>query len=113
MTLAVCGVLLGIASPLAAQEKATGPKDEKAAAAAPAETKPVSMLLGGAIGAGIVIIAQAWASGRIGAAAVESMARQPEVAGNVRRHDYRGRVDRRRDLLRLDRLLDPPLRGSG
>ncbi|HEY4262710.1 MAG TPA: ATP synthase F0 subunit C [Schlesneria sp.] len=36
-----------------------------------------------AIGAGLVIIGAAWGIGRIGQAAVESMARQPEVAGNI------------------------------
>lgn len=37
----------------------------------------------GAVGAGLVIIGAAWGIGRIGQAAVESMARQPEVAGNI------------------------------
>ena len=37
------------------------------------------------------------------------MARQPEVAGNIQtRHDHRGGADRRRDLLRPDRLLLHP-----
>jgi F-type H+-transporting ATPase subunit c len=36
-----------------------------------------------ALGAGLVIIGAAWGIGRIGQAAVESMARQPEVAGNI------------------------------
>ncbi len=36
-----------------------------------------------AVGAGLVIIGAAWGIGRIGQAAVESMARQPEVAGNI------------------------------
>jgi F-type H+-transporting ATPase subunit c len=36
-----------------------------------------------AVGAGLVIIGAAWGIGRIGQAAVESMARQPEVAGNA------------------------------
>ena len=35
------------------------------------------------VGAGIVIIGAGLGIGRIGASAVESMARQPEVAGNV------------------------------
>ncbi|MEX0702238.1 MAG: ATP synthase F0 subunit C [Planctomycetales bacterium] len=37
----------------------------------------------GAIGAAVTIIGAGWGIGRIGAAAVESMARQPEVAGQV------------------------------
>jgi len=39
--------------------------------------------LGGAIGAGLVIIGGARGISRIGGSAVESMARQPEVAGNI------------------------------
>ena len=37
----------------------------------------------GAIGAAITIIGAGYGIGRIGSAAVESMARQPEVAGNI------------------------------
>jgi F-type H+-transporting ATPase subunit c len=36
-----------------------------------------------AIGAGLVILGAALGIGRLGAAAVESMARQPETAGNI------------------------------
>jgi F-type H+-transporting ATPase subunit c len=39
--------------------------------------------LGAAIGAGIIILGAGFGIGRIGASAVESMARQPEVAGNI------------------------------
>jgi F-type H+-transporting ATPase subunit c len=39
--------------------------------------------LGGAIGAGLVCIGAGFGIGRLGASAVESMARQPEVAGNI------------------------------
>jgi len=39
--------------------------------------------LGGSIGAGLVIMGGAAGIGRIGASAVESMARQPEAAGNI------------------------------
>ena len=38
---------------------------------------------GAGIGAGITIVGAGWGFGRIGAAALESMARQPEVAGPV------------------------------
>lgn len=38
---------------------------------------------GGGIGAGLVVMGGGAAIGRIGAAAVESMARQPEVAGQI------------------------------
>ncbi len=39
--------------------------------------------LGGAIGAGLVIIGGAKGIGQIGGSAVESIARQPEVAGQI------------------------------
>ncbi len=42
-----------------------------------------SMNLGPAVGAGLVILGAAFGIGRIGGQAVESMARQPEVAGNI------------------------------
>ncbi len=38
---------------------------------------------GAGLGAGITIIGAGWGFGRIGSAALESMARQPEVAGRV------------------------------
>jgi F-type H+-transporting ATPase subunit c len=44
---------------------------------------PGPMNLGAAIGAGLVILGAGFGIGKIGSAAVESMARQPEVAGNV------------------------------
>ena len=42
-----------------------------------------SIYLGGAFGAGLVIVGAALGIGKIGVAAVESMARQPEVAGSI------------------------------
>jgi F-type H+-transporting ATPase subunit c len=39
--------------------------------------------LGGAFGAGLIILGAGFGIGRIGSHAVESIARQPEVAGNV------------------------------
>ena len=39
--------------------------------------------LGGAIGAGLVVMGGAAGIGRVGGSAVESMARQPEAAGNI------------------------------
>jgi F-type H+-transporting ATPase subunit c len=38
---------------------------------------------GAGLGAGITIVGAGWGFGRIGAAALESMARQPEVAGRI------------------------------
>jgi F-type H+-transporting ATPase subunit c len=42
-----------------------------------------SLLLGGAFATGLIIIGAGLGIGRIGGAAVESMSRQPEVAGNI------------------------------
>ncbi len=39
--------------------------------------------LGGGIGAGLVVMGGAAGIGRVGGSAVESMARQPEVAGSI------------------------------
>jgi F-type H+-transporting ATPase subunit c len=67
-------VLLMIASPALAQE----------AGGAAGATAPKWMILaGGAFGAGLVIIGAGYGIGKIGSAGVESMARQPEVAGNI------------------------------
>ena len=41
------------------------------------------MNFGSAFGAGIVLLGAGFGIGKIGSSAVESMARQPEVAGNV------------------------------
>ncbi len=51
-------------------------------AAAPAHSNFL-VLAGAAAGAGLVILGAGLGIGKIGAAAVESMARQPEVAGNI------------------------------
>lgn len=40
--------------------------------------------IGAAIGAGLVAIGAGIGIGKIGASAMESMARQPEIAGNIR-----------------------------
>jgi len=39
--------------------------------------------IGAGLGAAITILGAGWGFGRIGAAALESMARQPEVAGRI------------------------------
>ncbi|MGD0899651.1 MAG: ATP synthase F0 subunit C [Thermoguttaceae bacterium] len=70
----LCLVVLSAASPLLAQEK------EAAGAAAPAS---LSILAGAAFGAGLVLLGGGYGIGRIGSSAVESMARQPEVAGSI------------------------------
>lgn len=40
--------------------------------------------IAGAIGAAIAALAAAWGIGKIGQSAMESIARQPEAAGNIR-----------------------------
>ena len=42
-----------------------------------------SIYFGGAFGAGLVILGAGYGISKIGSSAVESMARQPEVAGNI------------------------------
>ena len=77
----VCCVAGLFAAPAMAQP-AEAPAS--AAAMAPAATGVVpGMNLGGAFGAGMVIIGAGYGIGKIGATAVESMSRQPEVAGNI------------------------------
>lgn len=72
IALLVVMVLL-ISSPAFAQEAGTG--------AAPVPS--CSILTGAAFGAGLVIIGAGYGIGKIGTCAVESMARQPEVAANI------------------------------
>jgi len=50
---------------------------------APASSSLFGNAFGKGIGAGLVLIGAAMGFGRIGAAALESMARQPETAGKV------------------------------
>lgn len=52
------------------------------AEAAPAASNALANL-GGAIGAGLAVIGAGIGIGRVGGSAVESMARQPEVAGQI------------------------------
>ncbi len=56
------------------------------ALAAPAMAQEGGSLISfsGAFGAGIVMLGAGFGIGRIGAAAVESMARQPEASGDIR-----------------------------
>ena len=67
----VCFVVLLTASPAMAQEGDT------------AAVSSHGLNFGAALGAGLVILGAGFGIGKIGASAVESMARQPEVAGNV------------------------------
>jgi F-type H+-transporting ATPase subunit c len=61
-------ILLGLATPALAQATAT----------------PASLIIAGsAVGVGLTVIGAAYGIGRLAASAVESMARQPEVAGSI------------------------------
>jgi F-type H+-transporting ATPase subunit c len=51
--------------------------------AAAAKVTTWQILAGAAFGSGLVILGAGYGIGRIGSSAVESMARQPEVAGNI------------------------------
>ncbi len=71
-------MLLAAAMPvLAAPAEDAAPDEAVAASGVP------SIWLGGAFGAGLIIIGAGMGIGKIGSCAVESMARQPEVAGNI------------------------------
>jgi len=48
------------------------------------ETAGTSISFSGAFGAGLVMLGAGFGIAKIGAAAVESMARQPETAGDIR-----------------------------
>lgn len=65
---ALCIPMILMASPAMAQDGAKA---------------SISANLGAAVGAGLVILGAGLGIGKIGSSAVESMARQPEVAGNV------------------------------
>lgn len=74
---ALCLMVLSVATLAIAQEPPA--QGQAAAAAAP----PMSILAGAAFGSGLIILGAGYGIGRIGSSAVESMARQPEVAGSV------------------------------
>ena len=75
----VCLGILFAAAPAMAQ----GPESAADGVKTVASQGGFSIYLGAAFGAGLVILGAGWGIGRIGQAAVESMSRQPEVAGNI------------------------------
>jgi F-type H+-transporting ATPase subunit c len=89
--LAVGSIVLALlAAPLMAADEPAANQDAKGAPATAAKTAvqspwggPLGKNFGAAIGAGLIIIGAGYGIGRIGGSAVESMARQPEVATNV------------------------------
>ncbi len=66
-----------------AAEEARKAQDAVAAAQKILGREGFSIYFGAAFGAGLVILGAGYGISRIGASAVESMARQPEVAGNI------------------------------
>ena len=77
-------LLLCVAPAFGADAPPAGEPEQAAATAAPATGPENSLIfLGGAFGAGLVILGAGMGIGKIGSCAVESMARQPEVAGNI------------------------------
>ena len=72
---------------LGAPALSLGAESAPTPAAAPAVAAPTSgnglTMAGAAFGAGLVMVGAGYGIGRIGSCAVESMARQPEVAGNI------------------------------
>lgn len=75
VSMAILMVALLTASPAMAQTPAAG-------AAAPMNSV-MGLGFGKGLGTGLVLIGAAWGFGRIGGAALESMARQPEKAGAI------------------------------
>ena len=79
-------VVGSLGGPLLAQA-AAAPAEKGAAAEQPAgaSAAPASwtVLAGAAFGAGLVMVGVGLGIGKIGSCAVESMARQPEVAGSI------------------------------
>jgi F-type H+-transporting ATPase subunit c len=75
-------VLCLVAGPvfLAAAEPSEKPAQPTAA---PAPPSGLTILAGAAFGAGLVMVGAGYGIGRIASCAVESMARQPEVASNI------------------------------
>ena len=84
--LAVFVLMLSAAPAFAQVEPVEGEQpvaEEVVGLQTPERASYFSIYLGGAFGAGLVILGAGFGIGRIGASAVESMARQPEVAGNI------------------------------
>ena len=67
-----------VAAPVMAQD--SQPDSEEAQLV---KAKSGNMAVGAAVGAGLVLIGGGLGIGKIGSSAVESMARQPEAAGNI------------------------------
>ncbi len=80
LVLMAVGVVLMATDLAVASEPAAGGDSAGVSSVFPGTT---AANLGGAIGAGLAVMGGAAGIGRIGGSAVESMARQPEAAGNI------------------------------
>ena len=78
----LAGLVLMMVSPAFAQEAGHDAAPAAQAAGGFLQNNGAGWL-GGAIGAGLVVMGGAAGIGRIGGSAVESMARQPEAAGSI------------------------------
>ena len=75
---------LALATPAWAQEEESTEATTAPAVTAPAAPNAWTLItFSGAFGAALTTIGAAYGIGKLGAAALESMARQPEVAGNI------------------------------
>lgn len=77
LMLMAIGMVMVFASPVMAQD------DHSATSNGPLFGDKGMANMGGAIGAGLVLMGGGWGIGRVGGSAVESMARQPEAAGQI------------------------------
>ena len=81
-----CCALLLVAVPVLAADEAGDAGGNQTSAEAPSgQVEPTTALFfhGGAFAASLIIIGAGWGISRIASCAVESMARQPEVSGNI------------------------------
>lgn len=83
LLLMVVGMSVMMASPALAEEQGTTEGATLSNGSSPVFPGTTAANLGGAIGAGLAVIGGAAGIGRIGASAVESMARQPEASGSI------------------------------
>ena len=74
---------LALATPAWAQEEGADAAAGATVAAPAAAGSSALITFSGAFGAALTTIGAAYGIGKLGAAALESMARQPEVAGNI------------------------------
>lgn len=83
LAMIVAGTLLMLVPAPAAAQEGVGTEAAAGSGNATFLTTDGARKLGGAIGVGLVIMGGAAGIGRIGGSAVESMARQPEAAGQI------------------------------